>query len=69
MVQTYGEIGRLIVEEEQQGKARAGYGDYLIRELSQRLQLSLAKALLNRVYAITVYFILLSQFAPQCGAN
>jgi predicted nuclease of restriction endonuclease-like (RecB) superfamily len=38
MVQTYWEIGRLIVEEEQQGKARADYGDYLIRELSKRLQ-------------------------------
>ena len=26
MVQTYWEIGRLIVEDEQQGKARASYG-------------------------------------------
>lgn len=37
MVKTYWEIGRIIFEEEQQGKSRAGYGDYLIKELSRRL--------------------------------
>jgi predicted nuclease of restriction endonuclease-like (RecB) superfamily len=31
-------IGREIVEEEQQGKARAGYGQGLLRDLSHRLQ-------------------------------
>ena len=30
-------IGREIVEEEQKGKAKAGYGEYLLRELSERL--------------------------------
>ena len=29
--------GRLIIEQEQNGKERAGYGDYLIKELSDRL--------------------------------
>jgi predicted nuclease of restriction endonuclease-like (RecB) superfamily len=38
MVKTYWELGQLIVEEEQQGKARADYGKYLIAELAQRLQ-------------------------------
>lgn len=37
MVYTYFEIGRQIVEEEQGGKVRAGYGERLIRELSRRL--------------------------------
>jgi predicted nuclease of restriction endonuclease-like (RecB) superfamily len=37
MVRTYWELGRLIIEEEQQGKARADYGMYLIEELSKRL--------------------------------
>lgn len=37
MVDTYWEIGRQIVEEEQQGKDRAEYGSFLIRELSKRL--------------------------------
>jgi predicted nuclease of restriction endonuclease-like (RecB) superfamily len=37
MVHTYFEIGRMIVEEEQQGKARAAYGKQTLRELSARL--------------------------------
>ncbi|MFA6221995.1 MAG: PDDEXK nuclease domain-containing protein [Desulfomonilaceae bacterium] len=37
MVEAYWEIGRIIVDEEQKGKERAGYGDYLIRNLSIRL--------------------------------
>lgn len=37
LVQTYWEIGKIIVEEEQAGQKRAGYGRYLIDELSQRL--------------------------------
>ncbi len=37
MVQAYWEIGRVIVEEEQKGKKRAGYGEALIMELAQRL--------------------------------
>jgi hypothetical protein len=31
-------IGREIVEEEQKGKKRAGYGEQLIAELSEKLQ-------------------------------
>jgi predicted nuclease of restriction endonuclease-like (RecB) superfamily len=34
----YWNIGRRIFEEEQQGKERAGYGEYLIKYLSQQLQ-------------------------------
>ena len=37
MVQSYWEIGRLLVEDEQQGKERAEYGKYLLKEISQRL--------------------------------
>ncbi len=37
MVQAYWNIGKLIVEEEQRGRARAGYGEYLLKDLSQRL--------------------------------
>ena len=36
-LQTNGEIGRLIFEEEQRGKERAGYGDYLLINLSKEL--------------------------------
>jgi len=37
MVYTYYEIGRQIVEEEQGGKRRAGYGEKIIEELSAKL--------------------------------
>jgi DUF1016 N-terminal domain len=35
---TYWEIGRLIVEEEQNGKERADYGKQLINGLAKRLK-------------------------------
>lgn len=38
MVQAYWHVGRVIVEEEQHGKAKAGYGEYLIKQLSERLR-------------------------------
>jgi predicted nuclease of restriction endonuclease-like (RecB) superfamily len=37
MVEAYWQIGRRIVEEEQEGKERADYGEFLIRELSRQL--------------------------------
>ncbi|MBO4811373.1 MAG: hypothetical protein J5552_07380 [Prevotella sp.] len=37
-VQMYWNIGRQIFEEEQQGKERAGYGMYLIRNLAKELE-------------------------------
>jgi len=37
MVQGYWQIGERIVQEEQKGKARAEYGSYLIKSLSERL--------------------------------
>ncbi len=37
MVHTYFEIGRMIVEDEQQGKERAAYGKETLKELSEKL--------------------------------
>ena len=37
MVQAYWNIGKVIVEEEQRGKTKAGYGKYLLKDLSRRL--------------------------------
>jgi predicted nuclease of restriction endonuclease-like (RecB) superfamily len=37
MVEAYWNIGRMILEEEQQGRKRAGYGEFLIKNLSARL--------------------------------
>ena len=38
MVHAYWLVGREIVEVEQQGEARAGYGDELVRSLAARLR-------------------------------
>jgi len=43
MVATYFEIGKMIVEEEQQGKERAKYGDQLIFGLSNKLSSDFGK--------------------------
>lgn len=37
IVRTYFKVGRLIVEDEQQGKERAGYGKTVLKELSNQL--------------------------------
>lgn len=43
MVQTYWEIGRLIVEDEQQGEARAEYGKAVLKTLSTSLTAEFGK--------------------------
>lgn len=42
-VHMYWKLGRRIVEEEQSGKERANYGDFLIRKLSEKLQAEYGK--------------------------
>lgn len=49
MVASYWDIGRLMLEEEQQGKERANYGAYLIAEIAKRLQKSMVVVMPNRV--------------------
>jgi len=43
MVSTYWQIGRRIIEQEQKGKSRANYSDYLITNLSRYLGESFGK--------------------------
>jgi predicted nuclease of restriction endonuclease-like (RecB) superfamily len=43
MVHSYFEIGKMIVEEEQEGKDRAKYGKYVLKALSKRLTEQLGK--------------------------
>lgn len=43
MVQAYWSIGKLIIEEEQKGEERAGYGKGLITELSKKLSTDYGK--------------------------
>ena len=48
MVYTYYEIGRMIVEDEQQGKERAEYGKQVLKELSKRLIVEFGKGFSER---------------------
>ena len=48
MVQTYFEIGRLIVEEEQQGHVRAAYGKETLKKLSEKLTANYGKGFSQR---------------------
>ncbi len=48
MVYTYFEIGRMIVEEEQNGKERAEYGKQILKELSKRLTSEFGKGFSQR---------------------
>ena len=43
MIKSYWEIGRIIIEEEQQGKERAEYGKYSLKELSKKLTIDFGK--------------------------
>ncbi len=48
MVQAYWHIGKVIVEEEQHGKEKAGYGKALIKELSKKLTKEYGRGLNER---------------------
>ncbi len=48
MVHTYFEIGRMIVEEEQNGKERAEYGKQILKELSKKLNAEFGKGFSQR---------------------
>ena len=65
IVQTYWQIGRLIVEDEQQGEARADYGNQVLIALSKLLTTIMARVLRQRIYGICVDSILLFQFRTQ----
>lgn len=48
IIETYWNIGRRIVEEEQQGKERAGYGEHIIEKLSEQLTMHYGKGFSTR---------------------
>ena len=66
MVITYFEIGRMIVEEEQNGKDRADYGKYLIKELSLKLSKNLGKGFSQRnLEQMRQFYFIYSSSIPQ----
>ena len=48
MVLTYFEIGRMIVEDDQNGKERADYGKHILTDLSQKLTSDFGKGFSQR---------------------
>jgi predicted nuclease of restriction endonuclease-like (RecB) superfamily len=73
MVQTYWQIGKRIVEQEQHGQNRANYGDYLISSLSRYLSDTIGKgfseANLKNIRQFYIGFPDFGQFATHCVAN
>jgi len=73
MVQTYWQIGKRIVEQEQHGQNRANYGDYLITNLSRYLSDTMGKgfseANLKNIRQFYLVFSDFDQFATHCVAN
>lgn len=73
MVQTYWQIGRRIVEEEQQGQNRANYGEYLISNLSRHLSSTFGKgfseANLKNIRQFYLVFPDLDQFSAHRVGN
>jgi len=73
MVETYWNVGQRIIEQEQKGKSRADYGDYLITGLSRHLTDVLGKGFseanlwnMRQFYATFPDF---DQFSRQCLEN
>ena len=73
MVETYWQIGKRIVEQEQHGESRANYGDFLITNLSRHLSDTIGKgfseANLKNIRQFYLVFPDFNQFATQCVAN
>lgn len=73
MVETYWNIGRRIVEQEQHGKGRADYGDALITNLSIYLTdmfgRGFSEANLWNIRQFYLIFPDFAQFSTQCGGN
>ena len=73
MVKTYWQIGKLIVEQEQYGKARAEYGEQLIVRLSRYLMDCFGKgfsiANLKNIRQFYQIFPDFNELATQCVAN
>ncbi|MBL7754241.1 MAG: DUF1016 family protein [Chitinophagaceae bacterium] len=65
MVQTYFELGKKIVEEEQNGKAEASYGEYLLQNLSKNLTAEFGKGFSKRNLELIRKFYLTYRIAKS----
>ncbi len=68
MVLAYWQIGHRIVEHEQQGKKRAGYGESLLNDLSKKLTTDFGKGFTYRNLAAMRQFYLMFPIVHPAGA-
>lgn len=66
MVESYWPIGQTIVEHEQQGETRAGYGKGLLKELAARLSVDFGKAFDESNLRYTLLFY---RCFPKCDTQ
>ena len=69
MLEAYWNVGRIIVENEQNGNIKAEYGKQVIRELSKELKKVLGNGFLYLIFNICVDYISLIQNNRQCLLN
>jgi len=70
MVEAYWNVGKMIVEEEQQGKATAAYGEALIHNLSVRLTNDFGKGFnVSNVFAFRQFYLSFSIFRAVRGIS
>lgn len=70
MVEAYWNVGRMIVEEEQQGKERAGYGEALVRGLSKRLNEDFGRGFgVSNVFAFRQFYLAFPIFRALRGIS
>lgn len=70
MVEAYWNVGRMIVEEEQQGKERAGYGEALVRGLSARLTIDFGKGFgASNLFAFRQFYLTFEKFRAVRGIS
>lgn len=70
MVEAYWNVGRMIVEEEQQGKQRAGYGESLVRGLSMRLKTDFGKGFgVSNLFAFRQFYLAFEKIRAVRGIS
>jgi hypothetical protein len=70
MVEAYWNVGRMIVEEEQQGKGRAGYGKALIQNLSEQLTVDFGKGFnVSNLWAFKQFYTAFPILRTLCGES
>jgi predicted nuclease of restriction endonuclease-like (RecB) superfamily len=70
MVEAYWQIGRMIIEEEQHGKRRAGYGEALMRSLSERLTRDFGRGFnVSNLWAFKQFYAAFPILRTLCGES